>query len=54
MERFPELYFIFTNPFFDQTQYFPKAFFKSPKKNRDKSVLWLNGDVVLIVKLLSV
>ncbi|MCM4168772.1 Bifunctional protein GlmU [Arenibacter antarcticus] len=52
MESFPELTFVY-NPFFDQTNT-SKSLLKALKKNRDKSVLWLNGDVVFDVKLLSV
>ncbi|MCK0147573.1 phosphocholine cytidylyltransferase family protein [Arenibacter sp. F26102] len=52
MERFPELTYIY-NPFFDQTNT-SKSLLKALKKNRDKSVLWLNGDVVFDVRLLSV
>jgi len=52
MERFPELTYIY-NPFFDQTNT-SKSLLKALRKNRDKSVLWLNGDVVFDVKLLSV
>ena len=42
MERFPELTYIY-NPFFDQTNT-SKSLLKALRKNRDKSVLWLNGD----------
>jgi len=52
MERFPELTYIY-NPFFDQTNT-SKSLLKALRKNRDKSVLWLNGDVVFDIKLLSV
>ena len=52
MERFPELTYIY-NPFFDQTNT-SKSLLKALRKNRDKSVLWLNGDVVFDVSLLSV
>ncbi len=54
MERFPELTFIY-NPFFDQTNT-SKSLLKALKKNKDQSVLWLNGDVVfdqLILNLLD-
>src|SRR5690606_28835949 len=51
MERFPELTYIY-NPFFDQTNT-SKSLLKALRKNRDKSVLWLNGDVVFDVSLLS-
>ncbi|NNG11484.1 MAG: NTP transferase domain-containing protein, partial [Arenibacter sp.] len=52
MERFPELTYIY-NPFFDQTNT-SKSLLKALRKNRDKSVLWLNGDVVFDAGLLSV
>ncbi|MCM4165609.1 MULTISPECIES: NTP transferase domain-containing protein [unclassified Arenibacter] len=52
MERFPELTYVY-NPFFDQTNT-SKSLLKALRKNRDKSVLWLNGDVVFDVSLLSV
>ncbi|MDL5512735.1 phosphocholine cytidylyltransferase family protein [Arenibacter sp. M-2] len=52
MERFPELTYIY-NPFFDQTNT-SKSLLQALRKNRDKSVLWLNGDVVFDVNLLSI
>lgn len=52
MERFPELTFVY-NPFFDQTNT-SKSLLKALKKNKDKSVLWFNGDVVFDGKLLEV
>lgn len=52
MERFPELTFVY-NPFFDQTNT-SKSLLKALKKNKDKSVLWFNGDVVFDAKLLEV
>ncbi|WP_150450849.1 phosphocholine cytidylyltransferase family protein [Arenibacter lacus] len=51
MERFPDLTFVY-NPFFDQTNT-SKSLLKALKKNRNTSVLWLNGDVVFDVKVLS-
>lgn len=51
MERFPELTYIY-NPFFDQTNT-SKSLLKALKKNKDKSVLWLNGDVVFDSSLLQ-
>lgn len=50
MERFPDLTFVY-NPFFDQTNT-SKSLLKALKKNRNTSVLWLNGDVVFDVKVL--
>lgn len=44
MERFPEVTYIY-NPFFDRTNT-SKSLLKALKKNKDNSVLWLNGDVV--------
>lgn len=52
MERFPELTYVY-NPFFDRTNT-SKSLLQALKKHRDKSVLWLNGDVVFDVKLLNV
>lgn len=52
MERFPEVSYIY-NPFFDRTNT-SKSLLRALKKNKDKSVLWLNGDVVFDVKLLDV
>lgn len=52
MERFPELTYIY-NPFFDRTNT-SKSLLQALKKNRDKSVLWLNGDVVFDERLLSI
>ena len=51
MERFPEITYIY-NPFFDQTNT-SKSLLMALKKNKDKSVLWLNGDVVFDEKLLN-
>ncbi len=44
MERFPELTYIY-NPFFDRTNT-SKSLLQALRKNRDKSVMWFNGDVV--------
>jgi choline kinase len=52
MERFPQLMYIY-NPFFDCTNT-SKSLLKALKKNRNDSVLWLNGDVVFDGKLLSI
>jgi len=51
MERFPEVTYIY-NPFFDRTNT-SKSLLKALRKNKDKSVLWLNGDVVFDVDLLQ-
>lgn len=52
MERFPQLMYIY-NPFFDCTNT-SKSLLKALKKNRNDSILWLNGDVVFDGKLLSI
>ena len=52
MERFPELTYIY-NPFFDRTNT-SKSLLQALRKNRDKSILWLNGDVVFDEKLLTI
>lgn len=52
MERFPELSYVY-NPFFDRTNT-SKSLLQVLKKNRDKSVLWLNGDVVFDEKILDI
>ena len=51
MERFPEVMYIY-NPFFDRTNT-SKSLLKALKKNKDESVLWLNGDVVFDARLLK-
>lgn len=51
MERFPEVTYIY-NPFFDRTNT-SKSLLKALRKNKDKSVLWLNGDVVFDARLLK-
>jgi choline kinase len=51
MERFPELTYIY-NPFFDRTNT-SKSLLKALVKNRQHSVLWLNGDVVFDSALLT-
>lgn len=52
MERFPEVTYIY-NPFFDRTNT-SKSLLKALRKNKDKSILWLNGDVVFDASLLEV
>lgn len=52
MERFPELTYVY-NPFFDRTNT-SKSLLKALKKNKDKSVLWFNGDVVFDEKIIDV
>lgn len=51
MERFPEVMYIY-NPFFDRTNT-SKSLLKALRKNRNNSVLWLNGDVVFDSELLT-
>ena len=51
MERFPEVTYIY-NPIFDRTNT-SKSLLKALKKNKDKSVLWVNGDVVFDAGLLE-
>jgi choline kinase len=51
MERFPEVMYIY-NPFFDRTNT-SKSLLKALSKNRNNSVLWLNGDVVFDGELLT-
>lgn len=51
MEKFPELTYIY-NPFFDRTNT-SKSLLKALRKNRNTSVLWLNGDVVFDRELLT-
>ncbi|TXG39207.1 phosphocholine cytidylyltransferase family protein [Seonamhaeicola maritimus] len=52
MERFPELTYIY-NPFFDRTNT-SKSLLQALKKQRDKAVLWFNGDVVFDGNLLKI
>lgn len=52
MERFPQLTYVY-NPFFDNTNT-SKSLLQALKKNRDKSVLWFNGDVVFDEKILDI
>lgn len=52
MESFPDLTFVY-NQFFDQTNT-AKSLLKALKKYKDKSVLWLNGDVVFEPELFEV
>jgi choline kinase len=49
MERFPEVNYVY-NPFFDRTNT-SKSLLKALKKNKGKSILWFNGDVVFDEKL---
>ena len=44
MESFPDLTYIY-NQYFDQTNT-AKSLLKAIKKNKDQSILWLNGDIV--------
>jgi len=52
MERFPDVSYVY-NPFFDRTNT-SKSLLKALKKHKNKSVLWLNGDVVFDDKLFDV
>lgn len=52
MERFPDLTYIY-NPFFDRTNT-SKSLLQALKKNKDKSVLWFNGDVVFDQLILDI
>jgi choline kinase len=52
MERFPELTYVY-NPFFDRTNT-SKSLLQALKKQKDKSVLWFNGDVVFDEKILDI
>ena len=52
MERFPELTYVY-NPFFDRTNT-SKSLLQALKKHKDKSVLWLNGDVVFDERVLDI
>jgi choline kinase len=52
MERFPELTYIY-NPFFDRTNT-SKSLLQALRKNRDKSVMWFNGDVVFDRQILDI
>ena len=44
MESFPNLTYIY-NQYFDQTNT-AKSLLKAIKKNKDQSILWMNGDIV--------
>ena len=44
MESFPDLTYIY-NQYFDQTNT-AKSLLKAIKKNKDQSILWMNGDIV--------
>ncbi|SDF46255.1 MULTISPECIES: phosphocholine cytidylyltransferase family protein [Cellulophaga] len=52
MERFPEVSYIY-NPLFDTTNT-SKSLLRALRKFKDKSVLWMNGDVVFDEKLFDV
>lgn len=52
MERFPQLTYVY-NPFFDRTNT-SKSLLKALRKNRNESILWLNGDVVFDNKILDI
>ena len=53
MESFPDLTYIY-NQYFDQTNT-AKSLLKAIKKNKDPSILWMNGDIVfdknILIKL---
>ena len=53
MESFPNLTYIY-NQYFDQTNT-AKSLLKAIKKNKDQSILWMNGDIVfdknILIKL---
>ena len=53
MESFPDLTYIY-NQYFDQTNT-AKSLLKAIKKNKDQSILWMNGDIVfdknILIKL---
>ena len=51
MERFPEVTYVY-NPFFDRTNT-SKSLLQALKKHTDKSILWLNGDVVFDSQILE-
>ena len=44
MERFPDFTYVY-NQYFDQTNT-AKSLLKAIKKNKDQSILWMNGDIV--------
>ncbi len=52
MERFPDLTYIY-NPFFDRTNT-SKSLLRGLQRNKDTSVLWLNGDVVFDANIFAV
>jgi choline kinase len=52
MERFPDVSYVY-NQFFDRTNT-SKSLLKALKKHKNKSILWLNGDVVFDDKLFEV
>jgi choline kinase len=53
MESFPDLTYVY-NQYFDQTNT-AKSLLKAIKKNKDHSILWMNGDIVfdknILIKL---
>ena len=53
MESFPNLTYVY-NQYFDQTNT-AKSLLKAIKKNKDQSILWMNGDIVfdknILIKL---
>ena len=53
MESFPDLTYVY-NQYFDQTNT-AKSLLKAIKKNKDQSILWMNGDIVfdknILIKL---
>ena len=52
MERFPDVSYVY-NQFFDRTNT-SKSLLKALKTHKNKSILWLNGDVVFDDKLFEV
>ena len=50
MESFPDFTYVY-NQYFDQTNT-AKSLLKAVKKNKDQSILWMNGDIVFDKNLL--
>jgi choline kinase len=50
MESFPDFTYVY-NQYFDQTNT-AKSLLKAIKKNKDQSILWMNGDIVFDKNLL--
>ena len=50
MESFPDMTYVY-NQYFDQTNT-AKSLLKAIKKNKDQSILWMNGDIVFDKNLL--